>query len=186
MYGAQFGTYVVPEKLAGALCGRTRPGHFRGVCTVVAKLFNIVGPDLAFFGQKDAQQAVIIQRMIEDLNFPVEMEVLPIIREPDGLALSSRNACLSPAQRQEALCLSRALQTAFEVITRGERSAAAVRQRLAEVIQSAPSAVVDYVELVDAPTLASLTDLAGHQVLIALAVRFGATRLIDNIVIDIT
>ena len=186
MYGSQFATYVVPEKLTDVLCGRTRPGHFRGVCTVVAKLFNIIQPDLAFFGQKDAQQAVIIQRMIEDLNFPVEMEVLPIVREPDGLALSSRNAYLTPTQRQDAICLSRALQAAFELITRGERSAAAVRQRLAEVIRSAPSAQVDYIEIVDAHTLAALTGLGGHQVLIALAVRFGATRLIDNIVVDIT
>ncbi len=186
MYGAGFGTYVVPGALGDALCGRSRPGHFRGVATVVSKLFNIVGPDVAFFGQKDAQQAIIIQRMVEDLNFPVELEVLPTAREPDGLALSSRNVNLTAAQRSDAVCLFAALRTAFELITAGERSADRVRERMAERIAAAPSARADYIELVDAHTLAPLTALGGRQVLIAVAVHVGATRLIDNIVVDLS
>jgi len=186
MYGAGFATYVVAEGLADVLCGRSRPGHFRGVCTVVAKLFNIIGPDVAFFGQKDAQQAVIIQRMTEDLNFPIELEVLPTVREPDGLAMSSRNAYLSPAQRQDALALFRALQAAFELITRGQRDASAIRQHMLALLSAVPSARVDYVELADAHTLQPLSDLAGRQVLIAVAVHIGATRLIDNIVVDVS
>ncbi len=185
MYRPGFATCVVPGALAEVLCGRSRPGHFRGVCTVVAKLFNIVGPDVAFFGQKDAQQAVIVQRMIEDLNLPVELEVLATVREPDGLAMSSRNQYLSPSQRAEAVCLFRSLQAAFELITCGERSAEAVRQRMRQVIAGAPSARIDYVELVEAHTLAPLAELAGRQVLIAVAANFGATRLIDNIAVDV-
>ncbi|MDD4890527.1 MAG: pantoate--beta-alanine ligase [Phycisphaerae bacterium] len=186
MYAANCSTYVVPEGLQDALCGRSRPGHFRGVCTVVAKLFNIVRPDVAFFGQKDAQQAVIVQRMIEDLNFAVELEVLPTVREPDGLAMSSRNAYLSPAQRQDALCLFHALQAAFAAITRAQRDAAAIRAQMQQAIAAMPSARVEYIELVDAATLKPVTGLAGHHVLIALAVHVGATRLIDNIVVDVT
>lgn len=186
VYGLSFATYVVPEGLGDVLCGRSRPGHFRGVCTVVAKLFNILTPAIAFFGQKDAQQAVIIQRMIEDLNFPVELEVLPTVREPDGLAMSSRNGYLSAEQRKDARCLFAALQAAFAAITRGHRDASIIRQQMQQVIGAVPAATVDYIELVDAATLAPLSNLAGHTALIALAVRIGATRLIDNIVVDVT
>ena len=185
MYASGFATYVAPEGLQSALCGRTRPAHFRGVCTVVAKLFNIVAPSIAFFGQKDAQQAVIIQRMVDDLNFPVELDVVPTVRESDGLALSSRNVYLAGDQRKDALVLSRSLRKAYEMILAGQRDADAVRGQMRQIIESAPSARVDYIELVDSHDLAPLATLTGRQVLIALAVFIGVTRLIDNIVVDV-
>jgi len=185
MYGPHFDTYVVPETLGSVLCGASRPGHFRGVCTVVAKLFNIIAPDVAVFGQKDAQQAVLIRRMVADLNFPLAVDVTPTVREPDGVAMSSRNAYLSPGERAEAVCLYRALESARQIIDAGERHADAVRRAMADVIAAAKSARIDYIELVDAATLEPLTDLAGRSVLIALAVHVGPARLIDNLVVSV-
>ncbi|MCG3180632.1 MAG: Pantothenate synthetase [Phycisphaerae bacterium] len=186
MYPAGYRTHVEVEGLSNVLCGASRPGHFRGVCTVVAKLFNLVLPDVAFFGQKDAQQVIIIQRMVTDLNFPVELEVLPTVREPDGLAMSSRNRYLTASQRADAVCLFRALQAAFEMITGGERNAGHIRSRIEAIINDAHTAEIDYVEIVDADTLEPLADLADRQALIALAVRVGQTRLIDNFAVDLT
>ena len=171
-------------ELSRGLCGGTRPTHFAGVCTVVAKLFNIVQPDRAYFGAKDFQQAAIIRRMVSDLSFPVEIVTCPIVREPDGLAMSSRNARLSPAQRSQAVALSQSLALAGRLI-RAESPAAeaviaAVRDHLAE---NAPDGQVDYIEVVD-PTALAPVARACAPVLVALAVRFGPTRLIDNVLVD--
>jgi len=162
------------------LCGASRPGHFAGVGLVVAKLFNIVEPDVAVFGQKDAQQALLIRRLAEDLSFPVEIEVTPTVREPDGLAMSSRNTYLSPEQRAAAPVLYRALQTAGEAIAAGERDPAAVEELLLGAVDAEPLADLEYAVCVDAETL-ERPDRIGGPVLLALAVRFGATRLIDNL-----
>lgn len=186
MYPGGYETSVSVENLDKVLCGRHRPGHFRGVCTVVAKLLNIVRPDVAYFGQKDAQQVVILQRMVEDLNFPVELEVLPTVREDDGLAMSSRNKLLSPVERQDALCLFWALQTGFDAITRGERDPQAIREKMQAVIAKVVAAETEYIEIVDTHTLKPLEELTGHQVLVALAVHIGNVRLIDNMVVDLS
>jgi pantoate--beta-alanine ligase len=178
MYAPDASTAVVEEALSRRLCGASRPGHFRGVCTVVAKLFNCVRPDVAVFGQKDAQQALVIRRMVRDLDFPVEIVVAPIVREPDGLAKSSRNARLSPAERAAALGLSRALGLAREALARGERDAATVRRRL-ECELAASGLRTDYVEFVDTRTLEP-APLLTPGVLVALAAFAGRTRLIDN------
>ncbi len=178
MYAPDASTAVVEEALSRRLCGASRPGHFRGVCTVVAKLFNCVRPDVAVFGQKDAQQALVIRRMVRDLDFPVEIVVAPIVREPDGLAKSSRNVRLSPAERAAALGLSRALGLAREALARGERDADAVRRRLEREL-AASGLRTDYVEIVDTRTLEPAPLLA-PGVLVALAAFAGRTRLIDN------
>lgn len=178
MYAPDASTAVVEEALSRRLCGASRPGHFRGVCTVVAKLFNCVRPDVAVFGQKDAQQALVIRRMVRDLDFPVEIVVAPIVREPDGLAKSSRNVRLSPAERAAALGLSRALGLAREALARGERDADAVRRRLEREL-AASGLRTDYVEIVDTRTLEPASLLA-PGVLVALAAFAGQTRLIDN------
>lgn len=182
MYTAGHSVFVDEQKLAAGLCGASRPGHFRGVLTVVAKLFNIVQPDVAVFGQKDAQQARLIQRMVEDLNFPVEIVIGPIVREPDGLAMSSRNKYLSAGERQDALCLVQSLGLARDLYGRGVRDAAGIREAMAAHIARFPSASVDYIEAVDYDTLTPVNDLRG-KVLIALAVRVGKTRLIDNAIL---
>lgn len=179
MYPAGFCTWVEVSGLQDVLCGRSRPGHFRGVATVVLKLFNIVQPDVAYFGQKDAQQARIIRQMVRDLNVPVEIRVCPIVREADGLAMSSRNAYLSPSDRQHATVLYRALLAAQELVQRGERDARQVRQRMVEMINATPGARLDYAEIVDPETLQSV-DQIERPVLAALAVRIGPARLIDN------
>jgi pantoate--beta-alanine ligase len=167
--------------LFGRLEGASRPGHFRGVATVVLKLFEIVGPDLAFFGQKDYQQQVVIRRMVEDLNLRVAVRVVPTVREPDGLALSSRNVYLNPDQRQAAASLSRALELAQAAVGSGVRDPERVRQILRETIESEALAELDYAEVVDAETLESMSELApGRRAVALLAVRFGSTRLIDN------
>jgi len=184
MYPREQLTFVEVERLTEGLCGASRPGHFRGVATVVAKLFNIVAPDTAYFGQKDAQQAVVIRRMTEDLCMPVRIEVCPIVREPDGLALSSRNAYLDPRERQAATVLYRALRAAEAAVLEGERRAETVRQRMLEVLASEPLARVDYAEVVDAATLQPLETLRG-QVLLAVAAFVGKARLIDNIVVEV-
>jgi len=185
VYPAGDQTRVRPGPLAELLCGAVRPGHFEGVCTVVAKLFNIVQPDAAYFGQKDAQQAVILRRMVADLCLPVRIEVCPLVREPDGLALSSRNARLSPEQRGQAICLYKALCLARDKLVAGERSIddtiAAMRTVVAE---AGPSIGVDYLSVVDPETLAPITAPRG-RVMLAGAVRIGKTRLIDNILVDL-
>lgn len=182
VYPPGFRTFVEVGGLQDVLCGASRPGHFRGVATVVLKLFHIVGPDVAFFGQKDAQQARVIRQMVADLNVPVTVRVCPTVREPDGLAMSSRNQYLDPEQRRRAVVLFHALEEARRLIERGERRAAPVRQAMIDRIRGMPGADLDYAAVVDADTL-SPADLLKGEVLLALAVRFGTTRLIDNALI---
>ncbi len=183
MYGPRALTRVRVEKLTEPLCGRDRPGHFEGVTTVVAKLFNIVQPDVAFFGQKDAQQAIVVRRMTEDLNFPVEVDVCPTVREPDGLAMSSRNARLTPEQRRQATCLYRALEQARSEVAAGQVRTAPLIASMREVILSAGPCEIDYVEIVDAKTLEPIEEVT-DTALMALAVQIGPARLIDNVQVD--
>jgi pantoate--beta-alanine ligase len=179
MYPAGATTIVEVQKLQDLLCGASRPGHFRGVATVVLKLFNIVQPDVAYFGQKDAQQAQIIRQMVRDLDVPVEVRVGPIVREPDGLALSSRNAYLTAEERRHAPALFKALEAARQRIREGERNPEVIQNVLVDRIAATPGARLDYAAVVDADTLRPFERLQG-EVLLALAVRFGSTRLIDN------
>jgi pantoate--beta-alanine ligase len=180
MYAPDRSTWVEVGGLTEGLCGRSRPGHFRGVCTVVTKLFAICEPDRAYFGEKDAQQLAVIQRMVRDLNIPVEIVPCPIVREDDGLAMSSRNARLTPAARAQAPALNRALQAARAAVEGGERSATALDSIIRTVLAEAPMGEIDYVEIVRAGDLAPVTTIAG-TCLVALAVRFGDVRLIDNV-----
>jgi pantoate--beta-alanine ligase len=182
MYPADASTWVVVEKVTDRLEGASRPGHFRGVATVVAKLFHIVEPHRAYFGQKDAQQVVVIQRMVADLNFNLEVVVLPTVREPDGLAMSSRNAYLDPGQRQAALVLYRSLKKAEELYAAGERNAGRIRQEMAGLLESEPLAQVDYISVAHPTTLEEMERVEGRA-LVSLAVKIGATRLIDNVVL---
>jgi pantoate--beta-alanine ligase len=182
MYSQGAVTWVEVESMSGKLCGRSRPGHFRGVTTVVAKLFHIVEPQAAFFGQKDAAQAAIIRRMVRDLNFPVEIVVCPIVREPDGLAMSSRNAYLSPEERKSALALSRALGEVQKCFDRGERNAVKLLQTGIQEIARNPAVRLDYFEAVDPDTLEPKPAVNGPT-LIAVAAFVGNTRLIDNVVL---
>ena len=182
MYPAGAATYVVVEGMSEKLCGRSRPGHFRGVTTVVAKLFHIVEPDLAFFGQKDAAQAAIIRRMVRDLDMPVRIVVCPIVREKDGLALSSRNAYLDPQQRKQALALYRALMRVQMLADQGERRAAALIEAGRQVIAEEPAVRLDYLEVVGPDTLHPVDDIS-RGALVAVAAFVGATRLIDNLVL---
>ncbi|OIQ10326.1 pantoate--beta-alanine ligase [Neomoorella thermoacetica] len=184
MYPAGYATYVQVEGLTEVLCGASRPGHFRGVTTVVSKLFNIVQPDRAYFGQKDYQQALVIKRMVRDLNFPIEIITIPTVREADGLALSSRNKYLTPEQRRSALSLHRALNLGSDLIKAGEREAAAVRRAMEKEITAWPETRIDYVAISDADTLKPLEKIGG-RVLLALAVWVGNTRLIDNVVLEV-
>lgn len=179
VYPEGFQTWVTVEKVTQPLEGERRPGHFKGVATVVAKLFNAFTPDRAYFGQKDAQQVVVIKRMVRDLNFPVEVVVCPTQREPDGLAMSSRNAYLNPAERQAATVLYRALSTAKAAFEMGERDAARLRQSMSAVLASEPLARPDYVSAADPDTLVEL-ERVENDVLFSMAVRIGTTRLIDN------
>lgn len=179
IYPPGYSTWVEVEKLSDGLCGAARPGHFRGVATVVLKLFNIVQPDVAYFGQKDAQQARLIAKLVQDLDLPLQVRICPIVREPDGLALSSRNRYLDPEQRAKAVVLSQSLDAAEQAIAKGERNAASLQQFLRERINSVPGVELDYAEVVDAATLQPLEHLAG-EVLLAVAARLGRTRLIDN------
>jgi len=185
MYPENFSTYVEETGLSKHLCGLARPTHFRGVTTVVLKLFNIVLPDVAYFGQKDAQQALIIKRMVRDLNLPVGIKVLPIIREQDGLAISSRNEYLSTEQRRQASVLYKSLMEAARLIGSGERKAHKVKQRIEETIESAEEARIDYLNIVNRDTLEDVEELRGN-ILIALAVFMGETRLIDNLELNLT
>jgi pantoate--beta-alanine ligase len=180
MYAADFSLVVEENSLSNTLCGRSRPGHFRGVCTVVAKLLHILTPDAAVFGEKDFQQLAIIRRMVRDLNFQVEIIGAPTVRDDDGLASSSRNQYLSPAEREQAPVLQRALQEARHLAESGERSAPAILKAARSVIASAPLAHIDYLELVDAETLQPLSTV-GPDSVIAVAAFFGQTRLIDNV-----
>jgi pantoate--beta-alanine ligase len=184
MYPPGFRTYVEVHELQDVLEGASRPGHFRGVATVVLKLFNIVQPDIAYFGQKDAQQARIIQQLVRDLDVPVAVCVCPIVRSADGLALSSRNQYLDADQRRRATILSQALAEARARVEAGERNGLAVQRALAARLAAAPGAVLDYAAVVDADTLRPIERLQG-RVLVAVAVKFGATRLIDNVVLDL-
>ena len=182
MYPSGFQTWVEVETLTKPLEGALRPTHFRGVTTVVAKLFNAVQPHKAYFGQKDAQQAAVIRQMTRDLNYPIEVVVCPIVREADGLAMSSRNKYLEGADRQAALVLSRALTAAKELYDAGERDAEALRAKMKEVIAAEPRAQMQYVSCADYDTLAELETVTG-KTLLSMAVLIGKTRLIDNFVL---
>jgi pantoate--beta-alanine ligase len=182
MYPSGAVTWVLVEELSNKLDGRSRPGHFRGVTTVVSKLFHIVEPDLAFFGQKDAAQAAIIRRMVLDLNLPVEIAVCPIVREPDGLAMSSRNAYLDPEERQKALVLHRSLMHVQELIERGETSAHILASEGRNDFNAEPTVRLDYFEIVNPDTLDPIQDIS-KGALIAVAAYVGSTRLIDNLLI---
>jgi len=182
MYPAGAATFVNVEGLSEKLCGRSRPGHFRGVATVVAKLFNIVEPDLAFFGQKDAAQAVVIRHMVHDLAFAVEIVVCPIVREADGLALSSRNAYLDPRQRQQATVLHRSLMQVKSMADGGERDSARLIAAARDVFNEEPDVRLDYFEIVDRETLDPVADTS-NGALVAVAAFVGTTRLIDNVVL---
>ena len=179
MYSSDFSSFIDMNTLTGGLCGKTRPTHFRGVCTVVGKLFHIVEPDKAYFGQKDAQQLAVIRHMVKDLNFNLEVVGCPIIREEDGLAKSSRNTYLNKEERQAALVLSRSLDAAKVQIEGGERNAATLKANICSIIEAEPLARIDYVEFVDWNTLEPVETLDG-PVLNAIAVYIGKTRLIDN------
>ncbi len=183
MYPPGFQTWVEVQEVSKPLEGAQRPGHFRGVTTVVAKLFNAVGPAKAYFGQKDAQQAAVIRQMTADLNFPIEIVVCPIVREPDGLAMSSRNVYLQPAERKAATVLSRALQAAKAAYDGGERDADKLREIMSQTIASEPLARLQYVSCADFSTLQELKAVTG-EALLSMAVFFGKTRLIDNVVLE--
>lgn len=184
MYPGNFLTSVQVEKITEVLCGAFRPGHFHGVTTVVAKLFNIVKPHRAFFGQKDAQQAIVLKRMVRDLNFDLEVVVLPIVRDHDGVALSSRLVFLSTEERRDATILYGALKLAESLVLNGERNTAAIKQEMQSMIDAVASSKTEYIEIVDAENLVPIEKIQ-NQVLIALAVNIGKTRLIDNIMLDL-
>jgi pantoate--beta-alanine ligase len=183
IYPPGYATYVDVGGLDAVLCGAARPGHFRGVATVVLKLFNLVGPQRAYFGQKDAQQAIVIRRMVRDLHLPVQVMVLPIVRDGDGLALSSRNVYLSPAERQAALHLPRALAAAGAMIGQGVGDAALIKKTMAEELASDPLIQVDYIAVSRLLNLADLAVVQPGDTLVAAAIRVGKTRLIDNFVL---
>lgn len=184
MYPENYHTYVKVRDLSAKMCGVSRPDHFEGVTTVVLKLFHIADPHFAYFGQKDAQQLVIIRKMVSDLNLDVEIVRLPIVREPDGLAMSSRNTYLSPEERKAATVLYRALQHVQKRIDEGERKSKVLIKEIREIIESEPLARIDYVSITDMVELKELKTLKG-KCLIALAAYFGSTRLIDNIIVDL-
>ncbi len=177
-------TWVTVDQLTDYLCGASRPGHFRGVTTICTKLFNIVQPDIAFFGQKDAQQVLVIQRMVTDLNMPLTIQICPTVRESDGLAVSSRNKYLDSVQREQATCLYRALQSCQTLIKQGSCEAQTLVAAMKNVLNEAQHDGVDYVSISDVQTLEPLVRIQG-KALVALAVCFGSARLIDNILIDV-
>jgi len=183
MYPNGYASYVVPDGLDSHLCGAKRPGHFRGVMTIVLKLFNIIRPTDSYFGQKDIQQARILEQMTADFHLPIRMHIEPIVREKDGLAMSSRNVYLSPDEREAAVCLSRAIRLVESHFKDGEREAAVLLTKAEKEIQKQPLAIIDYVELVDYLTLAPLKNVTDRAIL-ALAVYFGQTRLIDNTILE--
>ena len=181
MYFDDRSAWVNEEALSRFLCGARRIGHFKGVCTVVSKLFNLVQPDFACFGKKDAQQLLILERMVRDLDFPIKVVECPLIREKSGLALSSRNKYLSPEEKKEALVLSRSLKAAKDAVAKG-KSAAETKKLIAKIIATSPLAKVDYISVCDRETLEEVKAFKkGQKILVALAVYFGTTRLIDNV-----
>jgi pantoate--beta-alanine ligase len=182
MYPEDYATYVYVDKLTGNLCGESRPGHFKGVATVVTKLLNIVRPEVAYFGQKDMQQAMMIRKMASDLNMDTEVKIMPIVREKDGLAMSSRNMYLSGAERSDAAILYQSLLKAEALIKSGERDARRVIKVVEDMIKTKHPARIDYVKLVDTKELKDLKTITG-EIALAVAVFFGNTRLIDNITI---
>lgn len=183
MYPPGACTRVQVTDLEKPLCGNNRPGHFVGVATVVAKLFHIIPADVAYFGAKDYQQVRLIRQMVDDLDFPIEIRVCPTVREPDGLAMSSRNRYLSPEERRQATILKRSLELAAALVRQGEDKPAEIRRRMVDLIQTMPLAEVDYVEIVDPDSLKDVESIQ-RPVLAALAVRFGKARLIDSAVIE--
>lgn len=184
MYPTENITWVNVEKLTETLCGEFRPGHFRGVATVCAKLFNIVGPDVAYFGQKDAQQAVVIKRMVADLNMPLDIVVCPTVREESGLVVSSRNKYLTEEQKKDATLIYKSLQKCREMIDAGTTDTKTITAEMGKILSQAPSIQIEYVSIVDAENLQKLDKIIG-KILAAVAVRIGPARLIDNIVVDI-
>ncbi|BBW95853.1 pantoate--beta-alanine ligase [Geobacillus sp. FSL W8-0032] len=184
MYPGPLTVQAVVKARTDVLCGRSRPGHFDGVATVLIKLFNIVMPDRAYFGRKDAQQVAVVDGLIRDFNFPIELVPVPTVREADGLAKSSRNVYLSPQERREAPALYQALQAAAAAVEGGERSAAAIRRLVREQIEAHTNAEIDYVDVCSYPDLAPLAVLEG-TVIIAIAVRFASARLIDNLILEL-
>jgi pantoate--beta-alanine ligase len=183
MYPPEFSSWVDVEKVTERLEGTSRPGHFRGVATVVAKLFNIVQPTKAYFGQKDAQQVAVIKKMVADLNMGIEVVVVPTVRENDGLAISSRNIYLSPRERKAATILFKALTLARQLHQGGEKDAGKIRRQMTSLIQKEPLAQIDYVSFADAEALEEL-DLIDRPAMVSLAVRIGKVRLIDNMLLE--
>jgi pantoate--beta-alanine ligase len=183
MYPVENLTWVNVEKLTESLCGQFRPSHFRGVTTVCTKLFNIVAPDIAYFGQKDAQQAIVIKRMVADLNMPLEIVICPTIREPNGLAVSSRNKYLNEQQKKDATNIYKSLQKCRRMIDDGVKETTEIITEMRKILQQVPSIEIEYISIVDAETLRNINSIAG-KVLAAVAVRIGPARLIDNILMD--
>ncbi|HCO93932.1 MAG TPA: pantoate--beta-alanine ligase, partial [Phycisphaerales bacterium] len=183
MYPAENLVWVTVEKLTEPLCGSSRPGHFRGVTTVCAKLFNIVAPDAAYFGQKDGQQAIVIRRMVTDLNMPLEIVICPTVREPNGLAVSSRNQYLSEQQKKDAANIYKSLQECRRLIDAGTIETRQIVAGMRKILQQIPSGQIEYVSIVDAETLENIENIAG-KVLAAVAFKIGPARLIDNILVD--
>jgi pantoate--beta-alanine ligase len=182
IYPPGFNSWVEVGRIARRLEGVSRPGHFRGVATVVARLFNIVQPDRAYFGQKDAQQLLVVKNMVAELNMKLEVVAVPTVREPDGLAMSSRNTYLNPEERKAALVLYQALMLAQRLYSEGEKDAEAIRRQMRELIQKQPLAQIDYISIADAETLDELDEVK-PPALVSLAVKIGKTRLIDNVVV---
>ncbi len=184
MYGQENLTWVNVKKLTEQLCGRFRPEHFRGVTTVCAKLFNIVAPDVAFFGQKDAQQAIVIKKMVSDLNMSLKIVVCPTVRQPDGLAISSRNQYLTEQEKKDATLIYKSLQKCQKLIEDGVTDSKTIISQMRKELQQAPSIKIEYISIVDAEMLQTIDGIAG-RVLAAVAVRIGQARLIDNIMVDV-
>ena len=183
MYPNENLTSVNVEKITESLCGKSRQGHFRGVATVCTKLFNIVTPDFAYFGQKDAQQAVVVRQMVCDLNMPVEIVVCPTIREKDGLAVSSRNQYLSRQQKKDAALIYKSLQKCRQMILAGEADISVIIEGIGQILSQSPAIEIEYINIVDAQSLQNVTKISG-KILVAIAVKIGSTRLIDNILVD--
>ena len=183
IYNSENLTWVDVEKLSQNLCGQFRPGHFRGVATVCAKLFNIVGADFAFFGQKDAQQVIIIKKMVADLNMPLKIIVCPTIREKSGLAMSSRNKYLTPQQKNSAALIYKSLQKCRELINSGVKDSSKLKTQMRKILNREPSIKIQYLSIVNPDTLQDLNRVTG-KCLVAVAVKLGSTRLIDNIIVD--
>ncbi len=183
MYPAENITWVSVEKMTEPLCGQFRPGHFRGVTTVCTKLFNIVAPDIAYFGQKDAQQAIVIRRMAADLNMPLEIIICPTVREPNGLAISSRNKYLTERQKKDAANIYKSLQKCRQMIDAGVTETTEIITAMSKILQQVPSIEIEYISIVDAETLQNIDRIAG-KILAAVAVKIGTARLIDNILLD--